>query len=213
MRLILISIISVLFLSCSFEDTLKNEELAVVAAIYSKIPKILPPPPATPSNTQNNEESNFDDLNLDPLIFNYAINRNFIYYNFNYKNDISNEFKIHKSKELFEVKILDSSYMKIITNLQELKKAEKIDEFKLSKLLNDDLVYWNKRTISIKEKKENNISGIISFSRVSFNNEYTKAAVVVGDYFERIGSGVSLYILQKKDNKWIIKYQKTLETS
>lgn len=213
MRLIIITLLSILVISCSSEQATKNEELNVVAVIYKRLPKILPAPPPPPTNSETKEENNIDYSKLKPHIFTYAINDHFVYYDFDYINEVSNIFETAKSKKLFEEKILDSTYMKLVASLSELKKTEKIDKTKLVKLLNNNLIFWNKQTITTQEKKKNNISGIISFSRVSFNNDFTRAAVVVGDYFERVGSGVSLYILEKKENKWLVKYYKTLEMS
>jgi|GEM_PF-5063180 len=211
-RLIIILLLYIFAVGCSSNQATQNEEFAVIAAVYNRVPKILPPPPNN-SKTENQIEEEGDNSQLKSLIFNYAINENFVYYNFDYIDGISNRFKPYKSNELFKEEILSSSYMKLVAGLSELKKIEKIDKAKLDELLNDDLIFWNKQTITIQEKKENNISGIISFSKVSFNNDFTRAAVVVGDYFERIGSGVSLYILEKTDYKWVIKYHKTLEMS
>lgn len=213
MRLIIIPILYILAISCSSEQVTKNEELNVIAAIYKRTPKILPPPPPPLPNSEVKEENNIDYSKLKPLMFTYAINDHFVYYNFDYVNEVSNRFHPAKSKELFEKKVLDSTYMKLVVGLSVFQKKKKIDKPKLIKILNEDLIFWNKQTISIEEKRKTNISGIISFSRVSFNDNFTKAAVASGSYFERIGSGVSLYILEKIGNEWVVKYSKVLEMS
>jgi hypothetical protein len=213
MRLIIIPLLSILIFSCSSKQSSTEDQLSVVAAVFVRIPKTLPPPPPPLINNEVKEEDNIDYSQLKPLTFNYAINENFVYYDFDYINEISNQFMAYKSKELFEEKGLDSSYMKLVQGLSGLKKSDKIDKAKLSELINDDLIFWDKQKITIQEKKELNITGIISFSRVSFNDEFTKAAVAVGDYSEHIGGGVSLYILEKIDNNWVIKYTKVLMMS
>ncbi|HUH26628.1 hypothetical protein [Gelidibacter sp.] len=84
--------------------------------------------------------------------------------------------------------------MQLVAGLSKFKKIEKIDTAKLDMLIDKDLVFWKKQTITKNERSENDLSGIISFSNVSFNADFTKAAVVDGDYFEHIGNGISLYI-------------------
>ncbi|WP_163517214.1 hypothetical protein [Gelidibacter japonicus] len=210
MRLIIMILLYVLALSCTSNQSQENQELAVIAAVYKMVPKELPPPPPPPPNSEVKEENNINYSKLKPLAFNYAINENFVYYDFDYINGISNRFIPYKSNELFQEKILDSSYMKLVERLSELKEIEKIDKAQLDKIVHNDIVFWDKQTITIEEKKENNLSGIISFSKVAFNDEFTRAVVVVGNYFEHIGGGVGLYILEKIDNNWVIKYTKTL---
>lgn len=213
MRLIIIPLLYILAISCSSKEALKDEQLAVIAAVYKGIPKVLPPPPPPLFDNEVEQENHIDYSQLKPIIFNYAINENFVYYDFDYINGISNRFQVYKSKELFEERTLDSSYMKLVAGLAKLKNIEKINQTRLDKLFNEDLVFWGKQSITKDEKDVNGISGVLSFSEVSFNDGFTRAAVVVGDYFERTGNGIGLYILVKIDNKWVIKYTKTLMMS
>ncbi|MBA6151849.1 nuclear transport factor 2 family protein [Gelidibacter maritimus] len=207
MRLIIITL-CILTIGCSSKQTSSYEQLDVIATVYESIPKAIPPP-----NSEDEEENDIDYLNLEPLNFNYVINENFVDFDFDYIYDIPNRFQVYKSKDLFEEKVLDFSYMKLIAGLSEFEKNEKINTSKLEALLGENLVFWDKEMITIEEKNEHDISGVISFSKVSFNEDLTRAAVVVGDYFERIGNGISLYILEKIDGKWVIKYTQALITS
>lgn len=213
MRLIMTVSFCFLCISCSLKQIQKNEQLAVIATVYERIPKTLPPPPIIGNENEVEHQNNIGNIVLKHLNFNYGINENFVYYDFDYINGISDVFYIYKSKELFAEDTIDSSYMTLVAELSKLKEPDKIDKAQFAKLSYSDLAFWDRPTITNEEKKENNLSGIISFSRVSFNKDFSKAAVVVGDYFERIGSGASLYILVKTDDKWVIKYEKTLEKS
>ena len=103
--------------------------------------------------------------------------------------------------------------MRLVNGLSKFKKIEKIDISKLQLLIKDNLVFWDGQVITKNEKDENDISGVISFSKVSFNDDFSKAVIVVGDYYEHLGNGVGLYILEKIDNRWVIKYTKTLMKS
>ncbi len=215
MRLIITTLLCSLVISCSSKQPSSDEKMAVIAAVYERIPKAIPPPPPPPPSSQyvGKEANDIDYSKLKPLIFKYAINESFVYYDFDYVNGISNKFQVYKSKELFAEKILDVSYMQLVSRLSKFKKIEKIDTSKLDTLIDEDLVFWDRQTITKDEQRENDITGIISFSNVSFNAGFTKAAVVVGDYFERIGNGIRLYILEKINNRWVIKYTQTLMMS
>ncbi|MCK0124945.1 hypothetical protein MWU76_11085 [Gelidibacter sp. F2691] len=213
MRLIIMTFLYSLAISCSSEQTSSDQQLAVIAAVYKSIPKAVPPPPSLPSQHKGEEENAIDYSKLKPLIFKYAINESFVAYDFDYINDVSNRFDVYKSEKLFEEKILDTSYMKLVAGLSKFKKIEKIDKTKLKTSLDEHLTFLDKQTITKEDKIDNDISGVISFSRVSFNDDFTKAAVVVGDYFEPLGNGVGLYILEKIDRKWIITFTKTLMMS
>lgn len=208
MRLISIILFCILGISCSSSQLSKNEELAVIATVYQKIPKILSPPPP-PSGNAVAEKNDVDYSKLKPLIFKYAINKNFVDHNVNNSRTILDHFE----KDLYDERNLDSSYMKLINGVSKFKKFETIDTTKLESLIQGDVVFWDRQTITEKEKSENDISGVISFSKVSFNEDFTRAAVVVGDYFEYHGNGVELYILEKIDKMWIIKYTKILMMS
>ncbi len=213
MRLIITFLLCILVISCSSNQTTSYEQLAVIAAVYERIPKVLPPPPPPPSEHKGKKANDIDSSKLKPLIFKYAINESFVDYDFDYVNGISNRFQVYKSKELFEEKVLDSSYMKLVAGLSEFEKNGKIDTSKLDTLIDEDLVFWDGQTITKNEQREDDITGIISFSNVSFNADFTEAAVVVGDYFEHIGNGISLYILEKINNRWVIKYTQALMMS
>ncbi|MBO3096665.1 hypothetical protein [Gelidibacter pelagius] len=208
MRLIIITL-CILTIGCSSKQTSSYEQLVVIATVYESIPKVIPPPP----NNEDEEENDIDYLNLEPLNFNFVINENFVDFDFDYIHDIPNRFQVYKSKELFEEKVLDFSYMELVAGLSKFENNEKIDASELETLLGENLVFWDKQMITNEEKTEQDISGVISFSNVSFNENLTRAAVVVGDYFERIGNGISLYILEKIDEKWVITYIQALMTS
>ena len=77
------------------------------------------------------------------------------------------------------------------------------------------MLYLNQRFVSKegKEKEKYSITGIISFSRVSFNKQYNKAAIGVGIHGGRLNSSFTIYILEKVENKWEVKYYLTIEVS
>jgi hypothetical protein len=61
---------------------------------------------------------------------------------------------------------------------------------------------WN-GTSEYKNDPEN-YYGIITFSKIGFNEEQTKAIIYIGEMMKEVGRG-DYYILEKEDNQWKIK--------
>ncbi len=123
-------------------------------------------PLITPSEHEVEEANAIDYSTLKPLNLKYAIYESFVDYDFDYVKDISNGFYVHKLKELFEEKALEVSYMELVAGFSEFKNIEKIDTAKLDTLIDEDLVFWDRKNITKEEQRENNIT-IISFCKVS----------------------------------------------
>ena len=54
---------------------------------------------------------------------------------------------------------------------------------------------------------------IINFSRIAFNENNTKAIVIMGVGFGKLNGFSAMYFLEKKNDKWYIKYEKGLTIS
>jgi len=76
----------------------------------------------------------------------------------------------------------------------------------LKKYLNKDIVLINQKTINKEIKERYGINRLLSFSRVAFNENYTKAAIGVVNFGGKLDSSFTIYILEKNENKWQIKY-------
>ncbi|WAC03806.1 hypothetical protein N7U66_10525 [Lacinutrix neustonica] len=198
-----------IFVSCQNNN---EEEYKVIATIYNSIPKeLLPPPKPTGKNEVLDSIVNKIDYdNLNPLIFNYAINENFI--NFEIDN-ISKKFKSYNSKELFKTININEDEFVLIESLKTQNYSKKLDKKKVTKLCEDDIVFSSKQFLKKNSKEKDSLDGIISFSRVSFNKGYEKAAVCVGVYRSGLDSNLKLYILEKNNGKWEIKSYKLLSIS
>jgi len=53
----------------------------------------------------------------------------------------------------------------------------------------------------------------LSFSKVQFNKEKNKEIVIMGARFGKLNGFSAIYFLEKKKNKWVIKYEKGLSIS
>lgn len=85
------------------------------------------------------------------------------------------------------------------------------DSFVLKKLIpinNDSLIIYNKQyfTDNIGLDFEN-FNVLISFSNVIFNNTFSKAIIVGTIGFSKSDFHSTIYFLEKKINKWIIKFE------
>jgi len=216
LKLLYTIVLFLLITSCNKENNNLNEEIAVVGYMFNHIPKVLPPPPPPPKNSELDSSiiNRIDYSKLKPFQFSYAIYEKFVNSGLNRK--IPNSFFKAKSNELFERENIDSLEMVLVKNLGDIKEDSAfIDKNLLNNYVNEDLLYLNQRFISKegKEKLKYSINGIISFSRVSFNQQFNRAAIGVGIHRGRLNSSYTIYILEMIKNKWEIKYYLTIEKS
>lgn len=214
MRLKFLFIISLAMLTSCRQNKVINEEIAVISYMYKTIPKVVPPPPAPSQTTEfDSIENQIDYTKLEPIYFRYAI-----YYQFDNSGldgYINKSFFKANSEKFFERKEIDSSDFVLIKKLRDKYKNEQINKELLDSYVNENLLYLNKRFISkeAKEKREYNIDGIITFSKVSFNNQKDRAALAIGIHRGKLDSNLTVYILEKNQETWNIKYYKTISKS
>lgn len=201
MRVKYIIFLSFLFVFSCSKNKVEIEEITVIALIYNSLPKAIPPPPNV-NNGDSIQKKNISDPKI--LELKYAVNTEFQSHDLGYNN--INLFFKHKSEKLFDKVSLDSTLFSLTKEIKSIKHNKLIDENLLNDYVGDDLVYLNQKTISREEKKKYNINAVISFSRVAFNIEYNYAAVCVNLYYDKLASSSTIYILQKINDKWVIKY-------
>ena len=204
-----------IFISC-LQSKGVDEEMVVIGYIYNSIPKTIPPPPPPPP-MQNSDfdsiDNQFDYSKLDSLYFRYAINNQFVISDLN--KEINKSFFKANSEKLFEREDIDSLNMALIKKIGNVNTKKNLNKEFLNNYVGKNSLYLNQRFISKdgKEKKELNIDGIISFSRVSFNAKKNRAAIVVGIHRGRLDSSSTIYLLEKINENWSIKYYSTIEIS
>lgn len=200
-----------LIVSCNKVDNI-NEEIAVVGYMYNSIPKKLPPPPPTKNSELDSSIFNrIDYSKLKPFRFSYAIYERFD--NSGLNREINTSFFKAKSNKLFERENIDSLETVLVKNLGNVNGDIFIDKKHLNNYVNEDLLYLNKRFLNKEIKEKYSITGIMTFSRVSFNKEFNRAAIAVGIHGGRLNSSYTIYILEKIKNKWKTKYYLTIEES
>lgn len=194
-----------LIISCKSIDY-NEEEIKVIGTIYKAIPKVIPPPPPVKGDI-NSEIRNPVDF----LKHRYAIFQEFI--NIKPTNNVANVFYEYKSNELFKEISIDSVSIGLVRYLGKLDSNENFNKEELNKFVNKDLIYLNQRYVQREEKNNLNINGIISFSRVAFNKGYDKAAVCVGIHYDKLATSQVIYILEKVNGLWKIKFTEVVDVS
>jgi hypothetical protein len=208
MRVKYIILLSFLFVFSCSKNKIETEEIAVISSVYNNLPKIIPPPPAVDEG-YDIQKSN--DSKPRFLEHRYAINAQFQSQELS-SNNINLFFK-HKSDKLFDKVSVDSTLFSLTKKIKFIKHDKLLDKNLLDQYLGDNLLYLNQKVISREEKQKHNINAIISFSRVAFDMGYNYAAVCVDLYYDKLASSSTVYILQKINNKWVIKYTQVGEVS
>lgn len=183
-----------------------SEETAVLGTIYNAMPKVIPPPPLKKGD-MNTKVSNHHKL----LKHRYAVYQEYI--KMESTSNVSNVFYKYKSEILFEKVQIDSVLIRLTRSLGKQNRNKHINEKELDKYVNEGLTYLNNRFLSKDEQRKHGINVVISFSRVVFDSEYKKAAVCVGLYYDKLSASQTIYILEKVNNEWKIKFTEAGEVS
>lgn len=197
------SYIILLFLvivSCKSNDA-NREEIEVIGTIYKAMPKVIPPPPPKEGEV-NSEIRNQNEF----LKHRYGIFQEFI--SIKSTDNVSNMFHQHEyvSGELFKEFQIDSISMQLARSLGKLNDDTLVNKKQLNDYVKENLVYLNKPYPNKEEQRKHNINVVISFSKVAFDSEHRKAAVCVGLYYDKLSASQTIYILEKINNVWRIKF-------
>lgn len=198
-----------ILISCSKKGDV-DEETIVINKMYNSIliPKSVPSPPKPKKNEEDIESLKKINFNKNKFI-KYAINKKFV--NFKIENS-SKKFNVYNSKKLFEHTNISNEDHALLQNLN-VKVEKNIDSNVFKKINKEEVVFLEKQFVNSEDKKEIGIDGIVSFSKVSFSKDKTKAAIAVGVHRGKLDSSLTIYILEKTDKDWKIKNFKVIEVS
>ncbi len=190
-----------LILSSCISSNKVGEDIAVIGSVYKSIPKFIPAPPIEViSDSVFNKTKNKTRKGIK---HNYAINLN--YYNGKFGSSISNVFQ--KKDTPSEKVSLDNALWSLAQQVVREKASNSvIDSTALNEYLNDDVQYLNSSTLNLKDKNQYNVNRLLSFSHVIFNQNNTKAAVVVTNYSDKLDASALVYILEKVNKVWVITH-------
>lgn len=98
----------------------------------------------------------------------------------------------------------DADYLKKYQFRQE-KGEVRVDFNKLENTRNDSIIIFKKDLLKKYSKEYDKFNILISFSDVIFNDDYTMAAIKVHHSYSKLGGESTLFLLEKINNKWLIK--------
>jgi len=207
-----VTILSFFIITTCTGKSVVNEELQVISTIYKAIPKVISAPPRPSKNSEIEdsivEQMDYNELNSKTL--KYAINKNYVNFEL---SDSPAFFQVYNAKKLFDKVKLNEEELVLIDNLGRLNYTQRINE---SVFLNDrdeSVLFIDKQIINKEDKKNYNIDGVISFSKVSFSKSENEAVVCAGVYHSGLDSSLIIYILEKVNQVWRIKSYKTMSVS
>ncbi|WP_188231112.1 hypothetical protein [Aestuariibaculum sediminum] len=221
MRLIL-SLVTIILISCSSEKQFikqqVKEEMLVIGTVYKSLPKVLYAPPKPSEETFDIRETvlNYDKKPNSSIakIFKYSINENFLKYEEKNFKRINNKYSPYRPKTLFEKVEIEEIYEELLIAITKLSSnSNQIDKLKLNAITNEELLFSKESKLDLETMEALGISAKLSFSRVSFNDDFTKSVVILDKFYERANGSNVIYVLEKIDNSWQIKYTKTMTYS
>lgn len=104
-------------------------------------------------------------------------------------------------------------YENIFDSLKEYKEPLEIDVSKMPNNKYSFILPYQEYYKTMTSKGYDKYDIILSFSRLSFNKNKTKAIVIMGVGFGKLNGFSAMYFLEKKQGSWKIKYEKGLTIS
>jgi len=209
-NIIKILLLFVILLSCNIDN--REEEsnrYEVISILFDKLTQpidlVFPPPP--PPDSLNYVFKLKDSIRIDSIIKKVKAereNKKFIVAVHPLFNSYVNGSR--KGKDCF-------GFDETINKLMTIKDSLNVDINKIITKRKDSIIYFKEELILKGRKDYETFDILISFSHVSFNEDYTKAVMVGSVSTSRLAGTTILYFLEKIDNKWIIKCQETLSIS
>jgi hypothetical protein len=198
----------------SCKNNIKKQEnentYQVISILYNKLAKpielFFPPPPPDKSDHVFTSK---DSVRIDSLhkeIENERAKRKFIVAVY----PLLNPYRKGHHKYFMQD---CSEFNNVMDKLLEIKDSLKIDIDKIIKKRNDSIIYFKEGLIIKGRRDYETFDILISFSRIAFNKDYTKAVVVGSLNHSTIAGASILYFLEKNDDKWEIKCEKGLSIS
>lgn len=104
-------------------------------------------------------------------------------------------------------------FLEILSKLQQQEDTLKIDISKIENTRNDSIVYFKEELLTEDSRDFFKFDMLLSFSRIAFNEDYTKAVLKVSESRSKLAGSSSIYFLEKINGKWQIKCTKELMIS
>ncbi|MET2986452.1 hypothetical protein [Aureibaculum conchae] len=206
-----IFLVLLLTFSCNSENGNKGKNnYQVISLIYNKLAKPIEPVfPLPPPDSLNYVFTSKDSARIDSLINQIkkeTAKRRFIV-------AIDSLNKPYPNVSLNNIDKNCSDYIDILSKLQQQKDTLKFDISKIENTRNDSIIYFNKELLTKGNRDFFKFDILLSFSRIAFNKDYTKAVLQVSESRSKLAGNSSLYFLEKISGKWQVKCTKELSIS
>ncbi|WP_422081873.1 hypothetical protein [Ulvibacterium sp.] len=176
-----------------------EESLAIVNLLYNSESLNFPVPPPPPKNEKGNRpklDKKVTDKLIDKRV--YAIvttgeSKGIILKSLDipaeYKNILEESNITYFIKDLHNTKVL-------------AKTGDSIP-----------VVYYQKGLKIHDLTKKNNVIGVLYFSDIKFNGDFSKAILKFGSYTHGLAGSTSIVGLEKKDGMWVVRFSKNISES
>lgn len=200
----------ILSLSCNDKLSIYESKYQVMKMVYNTIPKEIPPIPLELLSDSIAKEINVN--NRKSLVHKYAINLNLQNFDLS-KVNLRNVKRKDLDTGLSKIEDLSNLELELFNKLKKETFKVQIDTLLIEKIFDEDLLFMHKKIISREEQRQYNITGIISFSDVVFNDEKNKAILAVGTNRGKLDSDLTVYFLDKLNNEWHVSCYSVIEKS
>lgn len=202
-----------IFLSCSEKEKTNIEQentyqIMGVLLNYSRETLVLQPGFPPPPNGYDYDFTTKDSLGMYKDFLRQTKKKQTIAFS-SKTFTLSKKYKDEKVKTV--KKCTSDNYL--MNTFLKPKRNIKININKISNLKKDSLIYFNDKHKKMLGAGFEEIDMILSLSNISFNENYTKAIIIVGVSYERLNGESRLIYLEKKHYNWEIKCEKILSIS
>ena len=201
--------LSSLYYSCKFDDSIEKENTYQVLSLLineytansKKIIFNIPPPP---NGTRLKQKLSIKDSLL-------------LYKQF-YKETIKQKVialnpKMFGIDEQYHFKEDCNINQKLLQSFFNLKESKKINLNKIRLNKKDSLIYYTDNHKKMWAKGFNEIDICLNFSRIKFDKSYKHAILILGVSYDKLDGFSTIYFLEKKKEKWVVKCEKSLSIS
>jgi len=218
-----IIILVFLFFSCKKENILSAEEdntYKVLSVLYNNLCRqkmiyfAFPAPPPNPNISWDSIKKNMEldrKIEKDTLrIIDDLIKKNgrlIVAINSTLFVPYTDDFKNEHFKEYLD------NYSEIFYSFKKIKDTLPIDVSKIPINKYSYILPYQEYYSKMPKRGYDKYDIIINFSRIAFNENNTKAIVIMGVGFGKLNGFSAMYFLEKKKGKWFIKHEKGLSIS
>jgi len=188
-------------------DNEEEKTYEVITFLYdTMVQPIEPMFPPPPPDSLNHEFSSKDSVRIISMIEKIKIereNKKYIIAIHPQLNLVSERYENKNEGECF-------GYSKMLNKLKSFKSTKKIEINRIRTKRNDSIIYFKKDLVIKGHKDYETFDVLVSFSRIAFNENFTKAILRVSVSTSKLAGSSILYFLEKTNGSWKIKCEEEI---